>query len=162
MDGGCRDGRGDWLVSRYRPTPTHCGGEGTAGGGEAGSCPPAEATSAEVLLRRKEDPATGLGCLRRAVWEVSSRLDVQPVPRRCPSRHRVAHREALGLRHEDLDIAGPQVAVIAQVNDNPAHAKGGRPRWVPSSSVLMRLYVDLPHRQIRLVGPCTSRRGAIA
>jgi len=39
--------------------------------------------------------------------------------------------EALGLRHEDLDIAGRQVAVVSRVNDNRARAKGGRSRSIP-------------------------------
>lgn len=33
--------------------------------------------------------------------------------------------EALGLRHEDLDIAEPRVAVVPHANDNRARAKGG-------------------------------------
>lgn len=50
--------------------------------------------------------------------------------------------EALGLRHEDLDIAGRQVAVLPRINDNGARAKGGRPRSIPASAELMRLYAD--------------------
>lgn len=50
--------------------------------------------------------------------------------------------EALGLRHEDLDIAEPTVAVIARDNDNRARAKGGRSRSVPASGQLIRLYAD--------------------
>ncbi|MBL0003032.1 MAG: tyrosine-type recombinase/integrase [Actinomycetales bacterium] len=50
--------------------------------------------------------------------------------------------EALGLRHEDLEIAEPRVAVIARVNDNRARAKGGRSRFVPASGQLVRLYAD--------------------
>jgi len=50
--------------------------------------------------------------------------------------------EALGLRHEDLDIADPAVAVTARDNDNRARAKGGRPRIVPASDALIRLYAD--------------------
>ncbi|MEP7179283.1 MAG: site-specific integrase [Pseudonocardiales bacterium] len=50
--------------------------------------------------------------------------------------------EALGLRHEDLDIAGRQVAVVARVNDNRARAKSGRSRSIPTSTGLMRLYAD--------------------
>jgi len=50
--------------------------------------------------------------------------------------------EALGLRHEDLDIAGRQVAVVSRVNDNRARVKGGRSRWIPTSAELMRLYAD--------------------
>jgi integrase/recombinase XerD len=50
--------------------------------------------------------------------------------------------EALGLRHEDLDIAERQVAVVLRVNDNRARAKGGRSRFIPASAELMRLYAD--------------------
>jgi len=50
--------------------------------------------------------------------------------------------EALGLRHEDLDIAQPQIAVISRANDNRARAKGGRSRFIPTSAQLMRLYAD--------------------
>jgi len=50
--------------------------------------------------------------------------------------------EALGLRHEDLDIAGCQVAVVSRVNDNRARVKGGRPRFIPTSGELIRLYAD--------------------
>lgn len=50
--------------------------------------------------------------------------------------------EALGLRHEDLDIAGRVVHVVARVNDNGARAKGGRSRIIPTSGELMRLYAE--------------------
>jgi site-specific recombinase XerD len=50
--------------------------------------------------------------------------------------------EALGLRHEDLNIAERQLAVVARDNDNRARAKGGRSRFIPTSSELMRLYAD--------------------
>ena len=50
--------------------------------------------------------------------------------------------EALGLRHEDIDIAGRAVDIVSRVNDNPARAKGARPRSVPASAELMRLYAD--------------------
>jgi integrase/recombinase XerD len=50
--------------------------------------------------------------------------------------------EALGLRHEDLDIAEPRVAVVARANDNRARAKAGRSRFIPASGELMRLYAD--------------------
>jgi integrase/recombinase XerD len=55
--------------------------------------------------------------------------------------------EALGLRHEDVDIAGCQVAVVARVNDNRARAKGGRHRFIPASGELMRLYADDLNRE---------------
>ncbi len=50
--------------------------------------------------------------------------------------------EALGMRHEDLVIAECQVTVVPRRNDNRARAKGGRPRTVPASAELMRLYAD--------------------
>jgi len=50
--------------------------------------------------------------------------------------------EALGLRHEDLLIAERQVIVMPRRNDNRARAKAGRPRTVPASAELMRLYAD--------------------
>src|SRR4051794_9609550 len=55
--------------------------------------------------------------------------------------------EALGLRHEDVDIAGRQVLVIARANDNRARAKGGRHRFIPASGELMRLYADYLNRE---------------
>ena len=50
--------------------------------------------------------------------------------------------EALGLRHEDLLIAGREVSIMPRRNDNRARAKGGRPRVIPASAELMRLYID--------------------
>jgi site-specific recombinase XerD len=50
--------------------------------------------------------------------------------------------EALGVRHEDLEIAEPTVSVISRANDNGARAKGGRSRSIPASGALMRLYAD--------------------
>jgi len=50
--------------------------------------------------------------------------------------------EALGLRHEDLDIAERQVVIVARDNDNRARAKGGRFRSIPTSAELLRLYAD--------------------
>ena len=50
--------------------------------------------------------------------------------------------EALGLRHEDLDIAGRTLTVRPRPNDNRARAKTGVCRTVPTSPELMRLYVD--------------------
>jgi integrase len=54
--------------------------------------------------------------------------------------------EALGLRHEDIDIAGRQVSVVPRRNDNGARAKG-RPRTIPASAELMRLYADYLARE---------------
>ncbi len=50
--------------------------------------------------------------------------------------------EALGMRHEDLDIAERTVTVRRRSNDNRARAKAGVCRTVPTSPELMRLYVD--------------------
>ena len=50
--------------------------------------------------------------------------------------------EALGLRHEDLNIAEPRVSIVARDNDNRARAKGGRSRFIPASGELIRLYAD--------------------
>ncbi len=50
--------------------------------------------------------------------------------------------EALGLRHEDVDVPGRVVTVRPRVNDNRARAKSGRERRIPTSAELMRLYVD--------------------
>lgn len=50
--------------------------------------------------------------------------------------------EALGLRHEDVVVADRQVHVVPRRNDNRARAKSGRPRTIPTSADLMRLYVD--------------------
>ena len=55
--------------------------------------------------------------------------------------------EALGLRHEDLDIAERQVTVTPRENANGENANGarvksGRSRVIPTSAELMRLYVD--------------------
>lgn len=55
--------------------------------------------------------------------------------------------EALGLRHEDVDIADRHVTVIPRDNDNRARAKGWRPRVIPASPELMRLYADYLHRE---------------
>jgi len=50
--------------------------------------------------------------------------------------------EALGLRHEDLDIAERQVTITPRENANGARVKSGRSRAIPTSAELMRLYVD--------------------
>jgi site-specific recombinase XerD len=50
--------------------------------------------------------------------------------------------EALGLRHEDLDVAGRTVTVRPRRNDNRARAKAGVIRTIPTSAELMRLYAD--------------------
>ncbi len=55
--------------------------------------------------------------------------------------------EALGLRHEDIDIGGCLVNVIPRENTNGARAKGGRLRAIPASAALMRLYADYLNRE---------------
>src|SRR6478672_10953142 len=50
--------------------------------------------------------------------------------------------EALGLRHEDLDVAGRTVTVLPRPNDNRARVKAGVCRTVPASPELMHLYAD--------------------
>ena len=50
--------------------------------------------------------------------------------------------EALGLRHEDVEIAERQVRVVPRINDNQARAKAGRSRTIPASAELIRLYAD--------------------
>jgi integrase/recombinase XerD len=55
--------------------------------------------------------------------------------------------EALGLRHEDVEIAERQVRVVPRFNDNRARAKAGRSRVIPASAELMRLYADYLNRE---------------
>jgi integrase len=50
--------------------------------------------------------------------------------------------EALGLRHEDVDPAAGQVAVVPRLNANGARAKSGRSRVVPVRGGVVRLYAD--------------------
>lgn len=50
--------------------------------------------------------------------------------------------EALGLRHEDMEIAERQLTVTPRRNDNQARAKTDRSRTVPTGPDLMRLYCD--------------------
>jgi integrase/recombinase XerD len=57
--------------------------------------------------------------------------------------------EALGLRHEDVQIAEQQVTVVPRDNDNRARAKAGRSRTIPAGPELMRLYADYLHREYR-------------
>lgn len=52
--------------------------------------------------------------------------------------------EALGLRHEDIDVAARLIAVVPWVNVNRARAKGAH-RMVPVPASLIRLYSDYPH-----------------
>ncbi|WP_043631281.1 site-specific integrase [Nonomuraea candida] len=50
--------------------------------------------------------------------------------------------EALGLRHEDVSVAGRTVTVMPRVNDNGARTKSAKRRTIPVSAQLMRLYAD--------------------
>ena len=50
--------------------------------------------------------------------------------------------EALGLRHEDVDPAAGQVAVVPRLNANGARAKSGRARIIPVRAGVVRLYAD--------------------
>jgi len=66
-----------------------------------------------------------IGCSSRCCWTPGVRIG-----------------EALGLRHEDLDIAERQVTITPRENANGARVKSGRSRAIPTSAELMRLYVD--------------------
>lgn len=50
--------------------------------------------------------------------------------------------EALGLRHDDLSVAEREVRIVPRNNENGARTKGGRPRTLPVSGQLLRLYAD--------------------
>jgi len=50
-------------------------------------------------------------------------MPARPVAVRGVARYWDAYREALGLRHEDIDVAGRPVTVRPRVNDNKARAK---------------------------------------
>ncbi len=55
--------------------------------------------------------------------------------------------EALGMRHEDIDIGGCLVHVVPRDNANGMRAKGGRGRTVPVRAPLMRVYADYLNRE---------------
>ena len=55
--------------------------------------------------------------------------------------------EALGLRHEDVEIAERGLRVVPRANDNRARAKAGRTRTIPASAELIRLYADYLNRE---------------
>jgi integrase/recombinase XerD len=55
--------------------------------------------------------------------------------------------EALGLRHEDLEIAERTVTVRPRPNDNRTRVKAGISRTIPCSAELMRLYADYLTRE---------------
>jgi site-specific recombinase XerD len=54
--------------------------------------------------------------------------------------------EALGLRHEDMDVAGRTVAVRPRRNSNGCRAKSAD-RDVPAPAPVMRLYADYLHSE---------------
>jgi integrase len=54
--------------------------------------------------------------------------------------------EALGLRHEDMDIGACEVQVMPRENANGARAKSERLRVIPCGVPLMRLYADYLNR----------------
>jgi site-specific recombinase XerD len=53
--------------------------------------------------------------------------------------------EALGLRHEDIEVAERRVVITPRVNDNGARVKSGRMRIVPVGGDVVRLYGDYLH-----------------
>jgi integrase len=55
--------------------------------------------------------------------------------------------EALGLRHEDLAAAEGELTITPRLNDNRARAKSGRPRTIPVSPEVIRLYADYLHEE---------------
>ncbi|MGI9001937.1 MAG: tyrosine-type recombinase/integrase [Pseudonocardia sp.] len=55
--------------------------------------------------------------------------------------------EALGLRHEDVEIADRHVMIVPRDDDNRARVKSGRSRIIPAGAELMRLYADYLHRE---------------
>lgn len=50
--------------------------------------------------------------------------------------------EALGLRHEDIDVAACRVSVVPRSNANGARVKSGRERVIPVRPAVVRLYAD--------------------
>jgi integrase/recombinase XerD len=63
----------------------------------------------------------------------------------CGIRARVG--EALGLRHEDLAAAEGELTITPRVNDNGARVKSARPRTIPLSPEVIRLYADYLHEE---------------
>jgi len=55
--------------------------------------------------------------------------------------------EALGLRHEDLAAAEGELTITPRVNDNRARVKSARPRTIPVSPEVIRLYADYLHEE---------------
>ena len=53
--------------------------------------------------------------------------------------------EALGLRHEDIDISGCMLSVVPRANANGARSKSGQPRTIPVRAGVVRLYADYLH-----------------
>lgn len=54
--------------------------------------------------------------------------------------------EALGLRHDDIDVSGRTVSVRPRLNANGARTKSAA-REVPAPAPLMRLYADYLHAE---------------
>jgi hypothetical protein len=54
---------------------------------------------------------------------------------------------ALGLRHEDIDVGGCLVNVVARENADGARAKGWRLRIIPEGAALMRLCAGYLNRE---------------
>jgi integrase/recombinase XerD len=50
--------------------------------------------------------------------------------------------EALGLRHEDIGVAGRTVTVVPRISDNGARSKSREQRTIPVSDQAIRLYGD--------------------
>ena len=50
--------------------------------------------------------------------------------------------EALGLRHEDIAVAGREVTIVPRANSNGARSKGRDPRTIPVRGQVIRLYGD--------------------
>jgi site-specific recombinase XerD len=55
--------------------------------------------------------------------------------------------EALGMRHDDVDVAARSVTVLPRHNANGARAKSFEPRTVPVSAQLIRLWGDYLHQE---------------
>jgi integrase len=55
--------------------------------------------------------------------------------------------EALGLRHEDLSASDCALTVTRRANDNHAPVKSIKPRTIPVSRELVRLYADYLHEE---------------
>ena len=63
----------------------------------------------------------------------------------CESGVRIG--EALGLRHEDIDVSACEVTVVPRVNDNGARSKSRQCRTIPVRAGVIRLYADYLHAE---------------